>query len=399
MSRYLLALAAVILAAGLATAEELVTASPADLLAPPAPEGERFYCVAEYLLWSYQQPRLDVPLATANVFGGVPVVGGAFTTVLAGGGERADYDLASGARVTAGVWLDRKHGLGLEASGFILAEQDYQRTVFTPAGGSLGRPFLDLLARGESARLISFPGAFAGSLTVSTSTAFGGADAGGVWRAWCGDMLTVDVTGGYRYLSLAERLTVADTSAVLGGGVAALNGAAVRPGAMVVVADDFRAQNDYQGGYVGGRVRLDWKPCFVAVGGRVGIGNVRQELTATGSTTVIGGPTAGSAAGGLLAVGPALGTTVRNMTAVVPEFDFKLGVKFARWADVFVGYGFIYMSEVARPGETLDRGVNTTFVPSSPNFGVPFGPARPVPAVNSADFFAHGLNLGLTLTY
>ena len=53
---------------------------------------------------------------------------------------------------------------------------------------------------------------------------------------------------------------------------------------------------------------------------------------------------------------------------------------------------FLFLSNVARPGNQIDRTVNTTQL-----FGTPpvVGPARPAPLFNQSDFWAQGVNVGL----
>jgi len=52
-----------------------------------------------------------------------------------------------------------------------------------------------------------------------------------------------------------------------------------------------------------------------------------------------------------------------------------------------------------RPGEQIDRGLNPNLIPTSVTFGMPGGPARPAPLLQSTGFYAHGLTLGLDFRY
>ena len=85
-------------------------------------------------------------------------------------------------------------------------------------------------------------------------------------------------------------------------------------------------------------------------------------------------------------------------SGVIPSLEVKLSYFFTpRWR-LFVGYDFLYWSQVVRPGNQLDRNVNLT---QSPVFGtgVLSGPASPVPLFNRTDFWAQGINLGLEFRF
>jgi hypothetical protein len=86
---------------------------------------------------------------------------------------------------------------------------------------------------------------------------------------------------------------------------------------------------------------------------------------------------------------------------VVPQVDVAAGCHLANCARLFVGYSFLYLSDVARPGEQIDRGINPVQAPTItglPNAPL-VGPARPAPLFNHADFWAQGLNFGVELRY
>jgi hypothetical protein len=59
----------------------------------------------------------------------------------------------------------------------------------------------------------------------------------------------------------------------------------------------------------------------------------------------------------------------------------------------YVGYNYLFWSNVLRPGEQIDRTVDLTFVPNAPR--VPFGQNRPLPTFKQADLWAQGLQFGL----
>ena len=85
--------------------------------------------------------------------------------------------------------------------------------------------------------------------------------------------------------------------------------------------------------------------------------------------------------------------------AVVPEVDFSVGYQLFRWARLSVGYNFLYCSSVLRPGDQLDRTVSPTLLPSHPAFNPASTAANPAPLFKSTDFWAQGLNFGLSVSF
>ena len=61
---------------------------------------------------------------------------------------------------------------------------------------------------------------------------------------------------------------------------------------------------------------------------------------------------------------------------------------------VFVGYDFLYLSDVVRAGDQVNLAVNP-----NPLRGVTGGPAQPVFIVRPSDFWAQGVNFGLEFRY
>src|SRR4051794_20088600 len=97
-------------------------------------------------------------------------------------------------------------------------------------------------------------------------------------------------------------------------------------------------------------------------------------------------------------------TLFTKSPSVVGPFDvfitrdqFATGVWLTDRLRATAGYTFQYVSDVVRPGDQIDRGINPVQAPAIT--GVPnaplTGPARPAPLINSTDFWAHGVNFGL----
>ena len=89
----------------------------------------------------------------------------------------------------------------------------------------------------------------------------------------------------------------------------------------------------------------------------------------------------------------------RDAFAVVPEVGVNVGYQITESLRLFAGYSFIGWSDVARPGDQIDVGLNPNLIPTSATFGAPGGPPRPALAVQRTDFWAQGVNFGVEWRY
>src|SRR5208337_4979978 len=98
--------------------------------------------------------------------------------------------------------------------------------------------------------------------------------------------------------------------------------------------------------------------------------------------------------GGLLALPSNIGIHQRSSFAVVPEVNLNLGYQLTESLKLFVGYDFLWWSNVVRPGDQIDTTLNINQIPNfvkSPNPG----PNRPLVPFKTSDFWAQGMNVGL----
>jgi hypothetical protein len=136
-------------------------------------------------------------------------------------------------------------------------------------------------------------------------------------------------------------------------------------------------------------------PAQVLLGGR---GTAREELgnsllgaEVNGTWTVTGGP------GGYFALPSNIGEHTRTVFGVVPEIGLDVGYQITPWVSVFLGYSFLYASDVVRPGNQINRTINTTQNVAWVGEPIlqPEGPAEASFKFESSDFWAHGLNVVL----
>jgi hypothetical protein len=107
----------------------------------------------------------------------------------------------------------------------------------------------------------------------------------------------------------------------------------------------------------------------------------------------------GSANGGYLTQPSNLGSRSQTQFAVIPGVDLNFGIRLTPWASVVVGYSFLYVSSVARPGSQIDHAINASQSPLA------FGPApassiaSPALIVHDSDFWVQGLTFSLEFRF
>ena len=139
---------------------------------------------------------------------------------------------------------------------------------------------------------------------------------------------------------------------------------------------------------------------FVDLRGAVALGSTHEEIDIQGSTVITppaGTPT--SLPGGLLALPTNIGQFSRDRFAVVPEVGLHVGYQVTNFARAFVGYSFLYCSNVVRAGDVIDRTVNLSQIPTTMGNGTLTGPARPAVLFKDTDFWAQGVDFGLEFRF
>ncbi len=407
------------------------------------------YAHAEYLSWwleGMKTPRLVVQSPNANfdpfetLYGGSPILEG----------QR------SGGRITLGLWLDDCGLWGIEGDYLALGQLD---EVFRaggndgapgPSGQFIGRPFFNTapftsilgstVSRGTAVEEVDTQG-LDGFVTVTSRSDFRsagirlrhslcfaescdtgcgdlvgcgtavncGSGAGAAWpfggpmgrlfRLMKYGTRRTDVIYGVRWASLDESLGIREDLLV----VDAPTGATSPNGTTFVVNDLFETRNDFVGGEVG--FMMEWERRRWSLGflSKVAIGNTRQRVDISGSTSVDG---AAAVDGGLLAqryvhpdgftVGN-IGRYERDEFSMIPELGATLGYQVTPRLKLTVGYTLLYWSNVVRPGDQIDFDVNGNLIPSDNLVVDPdqiVNGDHPLFVFRQTDLWAQGINLG-----
>lgn len=355
--------------------QPLVPAVPAT---SPAPH---VWGALEALYWWTKASPVPVPLVTP--------IGQTGNALL--GDEDIEQDGRGGGRFTLGFTLDDNQNWAMELTYLFLATSTVRESVYSdggPGSATLVIPFYDPTLPGENFTYLSRPGAFSGDATLRMREYL---QSGEINLLYSGQRMSgtrLDWLGGFRWVNLQERLSLFTDSPNLAGDD------------IFQTYDDFQTSNNFYGGQIGLRGTYDDPRFYMTATAKVALGATVERVHTYGNTFIANNTGAYSFDGGYFTQPTNMGTQSRSRFAVVPEVGLNFGIKLSPWANFVVGYSFLYISSVARPGEQIDRVINPTQAPAiSGNFPALTGPARPTLSVTDTDYWAQGVNFGLELKF
>jgi hypothetical protein len=355
-----------------------------DCLPAAVPAQPRFYGDISYMLTWVKNGTNPGPLAigapsTAALFGP------ATTTLI--GGQDTEFNGQSGARVNVGMWLGCENKFGVEAGGFILQQGSLSAAATTNGGAAnpvLARPFFnaDLVPPGPDAIIIGGPGV-AGAIVERDTTRLWGAEANAVlnWRDEC--RRRTDLLAGFSYTDLRETLGVTSTTDTTAAGI----------GPFTTTLDDaVNTRNQFYAGQVGARTTWTYGAFTLAMTGKIALGVNHETVDRFGNTTFsFPGAAPINMPNAFLTQASNAGHLNNNQFAVGLPSQILLGYQVTEHLNAFLGYDFVYISSVARPGDQVDLVMQT-----NPTTGAI---VRPVGGIHTTDFWANSLLAGMSFKY
>jgi hypothetical protein len=348
-----------------------------------------FWVGVEGLLWWSKGQPLSVPVVTtgpASQGASAGNLGMPGTTSLNG---RLNYGTEGGIRMYAGGWLDSDQKIGVNGGFFVVGQQSAGFGVSDRAGNGnfvINEP---LTGAPPFITQVSAPGFETGNVVVGSSSRFGGADLNVQYNLYRGNGWTMNVMGGYRYVELNESLTIAANSTLFATTTYTDNAgnvlATAPPGSVVNVIDSFRTRNQFNGGQVGGEVQYQWGRWAFGGTAKLALGDMHEVVTIDGNTLVNpAGGTPVPLSGGNYAT-LQMGRYSADRFAVVPEGRLTLGYAITPNVTGQIGYNFLYVSSVARPGNQIDNNYDGVTHPA-----VPF---------TSSSYWSQGLTAGVQFKF
>jgi hypothetical protein len=282
----------------------------------------------------------------------------------------------SGFRLSAGFWFDESHCLGFEASFLYL---DMKRGFSAIGTQDVGIAGITAIPPRVVVNLPIDPpgdldpGDLLTSITTGSSTfRLWGAEANFRRTVWWFGGFAFDVLAGFRQLNLDETVT-------LGGDFTFMEPSPdeTTPGPEdgrtlhMRTVDTLQTHNQFYGGQVG--ASFAWHFYRVTLDGlaKFAVGGLTQQITSGGQTFVDAGliepsPGAGflfrpaaTLPGGLISSTP-MTTTNRTRLSVLPELRASLGYQVTPNIRGFIGYNFIWMTNVAIVGDQTSTSTTGT---------------------------------------
>jgi len=391
----------------------------------------QFYANAEFLLWNFRNDSLP-RLATA-VPVGLLQVPNQDTLAVAGGSipfgptqtflvpvslvsnptVNRDLDPGDqlGARLTVGYWLDSTDQIGVEASGLyihprvtnFIATTGNSVNQFTINTGVTTQVFS--LAGGVPVPVSSNTLAVARQTTALTVGDFRSQLLGGELNARClgcsiGSVTFLGLTG-VRYLEFREGLNVQNSIQFnTPPGFADPTGLSFPTNLGFSTFDSLTTRNRYYAPQIGADAEFECGGVFFTARGKVAVGVMQQIVDVVGQTTPMGFtlPVGGSTSSGLLSSPIDQGRRDRTRVAVVPELNLKLGYQFNSAIRAYIGYDYLYLQHVIRPGILSDLSRSNTEVTVAGTTNT-INVSQPVIRLRDQDVWVQGINLGVEFRY
>ena len=326
-----------------ATMAEAQTTGPWET---PPPVGSFNIGVEALFLWFNDSPA-PVPLVT-NTIVGLP------NTQTYLGGQDLSTGSMPGFRITGAYQLNSN--TGLEGNFFYIPERSTSRSV--SSSGQIGStdlivPYFDAITNVQNGTEISFAPLYSGSAQEELKSELLGAEFNGTWPLAPSGEWKMDWLAGFRYFRLRETYTFTTSSPY------------IPPFTPDIwnTTDEFKATNNFYGAQVGIRARYDQGQFFANGTLKVALGAMVQDVDISGSLVTNDytnfGPTQ-TFSGGYFALPTNIGSYSRTEFSVVPEVGLNIGYRINPQASIILGYSFMYASNVVRPGNQINRTVNTT---------------------------------------
>jgi hypothetical protein len=362
--------------------------------------GPQHWAGVDYLLWFVKPAPLPVPLVNTTIAAEDLAANNESGSirdpfaVLLLGDKQIDFGARSGMRLYFGMWFDSCQETGFEISAFTLpkASQDFRAIGGTRADGTpdITVPFNSVgpgPVTGETAATIG--GVFNGAIVTGTvneqmTSILWGGNADMLFNLWKGEFWRLDGVAGFQYARLDEELTF-DT--------------AVRTAPFGSTHDQFRTANSFYGGEIGLRTAAQLDRWGIQFTGKVGLGDTEQTLDISGTSVAPDNFGGAFGQGGFFALGSNIGNSTRSKFGVIPQVDGKVTYAFNCHVQGYFGYDFLYWARVLRPGNEIDRNINVNLSPVFGGSATGVGPPMPARLITPTDFWAHGLTLGLTVSW
>lgn len=364
----------------------------------------RFFWVSANYVGMFMKPMgfAGPLLTTGSTAFATPGVLGQTSTAVLFGNQATDFNLMSGFRAEAGIFLDQQNRFSLDVTGFWILTGKQSYNIAGDASGNpvLSRPVFNIDNGREGAFINSVPNTITGTFSADMRSELGGFEINARYHYYVKERLHADALFGFRYVRLAEQLQILENIKGIQAGFVTFRGQPIALNESLIDDDLFRTTNQFFGPQIGGQ--LSWEQKWFTTTGfaKLGLGATYQQTNIAGSTTLVSPLGNQVASGGILALPSTIGTHNRTVFGILPEFGFNVGIHLNPCVQLKLGYSLLLWNHVLRAGNQFDRALNPGQVPGSPTFGgIAMGPSGPIFRFNDEFFWSHAFNLGVEVHY
>ena len=387
----------------------------------------------EYLGWTSKETSLPIPLVTtASFVDPIPGAIGQPNTRTLLGQQTLSSQWQNGFRIDVGTWMFPECGAGFESNYFLMPTYTQNKRFFT--SGEVGSPnfavpIFDTTGvfglngiAGQTVFILPGPiggtAGFEGLFNLSVSHQFQGAELDYIYIVGTNGCFGLDGSIGIEWIQLKESLTFQGATHTAIGSSFGSN--------FYNFQDTFKTDNNFVGGTIGFKTLFEKWNGSIETGIKLGIGVTNERVSIHGTSQTAGGNlfflTSGTASdilpGGVFAQASNIGTFDHRIFATTLEANIRLGYHLFSFLELTVGYRFFWLKRVVRPGNQMDRNINTTLTAlanaSHATVGtgpgpVPFGAPAAAPAAsgtpdplfrfNQSNTWTQSLTAGLTVRF
>lgn len=363
--------------------------------------GFQTWFAADLVFWDVKDNRLPLPLVTVgSVLDPIPgAIGQPGTRVVWGGDASTNLggDLIPGLRFRGGAYSYAAN-VGVEASVFWL-ETHSDGISATPDffnATVIAQPVFNTFSGISDALTDSNPPGLLGGVNIKLRSQLWGAEANlttGIGNALNGSLLLA----GFKYLNLDDDLSFLSGPRVVG----IVGNTPLGPGGFNMTQERFTTRNRFYGGQFGAQQSMYWNGLTITGRAALALGASDQEVVIKGGSAgfLANGSPVTVLPGGLLTGPSNLGTHESTHFAVVPTLDLTAGYRVSDNLLAYIGYNFMYWTNVVRPGEQVDLRVDPRGSPLSNVYDPNFVGQFPTVPFDTTSFWVQGINLGLAVTW
>jgi hypothetical protein len=322
-----------------------------------------------------------------------------------------------GGRFAAGVWLDSEETFSLEGAFFFLNREtigfNSTTTGTSPSQGVFTLPVSNTFIVTTTSVLTGTASQSSSTQTLplaivrqASNTVVGTASTemwGAELNARCASPSLGAVSGlvGFRYLNFKEDLNVHSSSQLSQAATFPDTGVTDFPTNLSFSsADSIKTRNEFYGGQVGLDLDMYVGRFFADIRAKMALGVMHETANVFGVSTVPinAGTTTTTLPGGLFSSPFDQGAHSRNRIAWIPEINVKLGYQLTPGLRAYVGYDFLWLSNVLRPGDQTGiatSGVQATVAGTTSQITV----NQPTFRFNDTSVWVNGINFGLEFRY